>query len=293
MDTRREQYIANGEPRRWSRFIDRHPLVFALLVTIAFIAVLWFTGLIVIETPVVGIVSDSYLVEDLFSYLLMSVVFAGLLLYLGWWRSAGFTPFGEWRLSLRVLWFPLLWVVAYFAVLGLFSDIGYDFSTSNLPVILIAAPTELLVGFEEEVIFRGVILFGLLWAWRDKPRGVLWAVLLSNVLFGLGHAQNAILYEAPAALTASQVCSSFLFGLGMTGLVLATNALWPAIVVHAVTNLSQAFQGIYTIVQDTSDVQASVGFNTPSVVFNIPLAIYGLYVIRRRRRRVTAETSPR
>ncbi len=290
MDVKREQYVANGEPRRWAGFIGRHPLVFTLLMTADFTATLWFTGLI--AAPVVGIFSDSYLVEDLFWYLFMSVVFAGLLLYLGWWRSAGFTPFGEWRLSSRVLWLPVLWAVAYFAVLALLSDIGYDFSASNLPVILIAAPTELLVGFEEEVIFRGVILFGLLWAWREKPRGVLWAVLLSSALFGLMHAQNTILYGSPVDLTASQVCSAFLFGLGMAGLVLATNALWPAVIFHAVTNLSGAFQGLYTIAQDTSDVQSTVGFNTASILFNIPLGIYGLYVIRRRRHRVDTANPP-
>ena len=56
--------------------------------------------------------------------------------------------------------------------------------------ILFFAATMFLIGWTEELIFRGVILNLFLERFSKTKRGILWAVILSGVLFGAVHLTN-------------------------------------------------------------------------------------------------------
>jgi uncharacterized protein len=77
-------------------------------------------------------------------------------------------------------------------------------------------------GICEEVLFRGFVMwYCALWT------GPIGAVVLSAVLFGIGHVYQGV----------RQVPRTALAGLVLAGVVLAAGALWPAMLLHAVMDL--------------------------------------------------------
>jgi len=80
----------------------------------------------------------------------------------------------------------------------------------------------LTAGFCEEVLFRGFVMWYCA-AWT----GPIIAVILSSVLFGIGHVYLGVNHIARTALV----------GLVMAGIVLAGASLWPAIVLHVVIDI--------------------------------------------------------
>lgn len=80
-------------------------------------------------------------------------------------------------------------------------------------------------GLVEELVFRGIVLTGLLIGLAPRPRATFESVLLSSVLFGLPHLHPLIVIFAAV------------FGLAFAHLTIATNTIWPAVAVHVAFDL--------------------------------------------------------
>jgi membrane protease YdiL (CAAX protease family) len=93
---------------------------------------------------------------------------------------------------------------------------------------------ELIVGFSEELAFRGLILQSLF------PKGRIAALFASSLLFGGVHLVN-ILYGSGVGITLLQVLGASVFGFGLGAVVLRTGALWPAMLIHALANSALRF----------------------------------------------------
>jgi membrane protease YdiL (CAAX protease family) len=93
-------------------------------------------------------------------------------------------------------------------------------------LLAVVALTTALVGFSEELMFRGVLLRGL-----GRAGGLFRAMALSAVGFALLHAVN-VLGGSPPAAVAIQVAITFLIGLCWGPLAVKLGALWPLMVVH-------------------------------------------------------------
>lgn len=135
------------------------------------------------------------------------------------WRDLGFvapTPLG----SLKLLWFPALYLVI-FSVMAV--AIGLPASSVMIYVFL----NTLIVGFSEEIMFRGVMFRALLGKLSIWP-----AMILTTVLFGGVHVLNVImtgqLGEAMVQSVAAAM-SGFLF----MALLIRTGSLWVPIIYHA------------------------------------------------------------
>ena len=121
-----------------------------------------------------------------------------------------------------LIWFPLSFY------LGDFVDQWYldappivYFQSGTLlilPNILSLISLCVLAPILEEIVFRGFLLH----RWANKF-GLLRAVLLSSLIFGVGHAD---------------VIASMCFGIGMCVIYLTTQSLLTAIVIHALWNLA-------------------------------------------------------
>jgi hypothetical protein len=111
----------------------------------------------------------------------------------------------------------------------------------------------------EESLWRGAIL-GLL-----RPTGVWRAVLLSSLLFGLGHLANSAL-RGLSLLILAQAFGAAVQGFGLAALRLRTNTVWPLIPLHAL-----------------HDVFLQLG-NLPIPVIQVPIdtifLIYGIVLLR-------------
>lgn len=132
------------------------------------------------------------------------------------WRDLKFVPPHS---LVKVMWFPVLVLLSLSSLMIL----------SGLPsstVILWVAFNTFLVGFSEEVMFRGVLFRALLENMAVWP-----AIITTTILFGAVHSLNgfntgdwsgALLQSVTAAMS----------GLIFIAIVIRTGSIWPAIIYH-------------------------------------------------------------
>ncbi len=192
--------------------------------------------------------------------LLLNAVFAGILIgVMRWWKETGFTAPSQWK-NLRFLIIPLVLLI------GPTLFLQPQFPPLDRAIILVIVT--LLIGFQEEAIFRGALLRTFM------PRGAMQAVLISAALFGLIHA-NSFLVGRDPMFVISQIVASFLGAIGLGALRIRTNTIVPLILLHALNDFLQ--------------FSATGGLEAGEVASYIPIlkivisglmALYGLYLLR-------------
>ncbi len=257
--------------RRPRDFPGRHPILFLLLVYVGTYAAARATGFLVdllaAQVPALERYRDAGQPASLAALMVMSLVPVVVLLRLGWWRDAGFGPPRTWR-SLHLLWLPALYAVAQFVV-----EPPQDLSAVGL--IAFRVPENLLVGFFEEVLCRGVLLYALLRVWQDRRGGAFAAAVVSSLVFGVMHLQNWLISGQSLAGTLVQVTFATFVGIGFAGVLLRTNALWPLALIHGLLDVAaNAFDGWPT------GAGAHSGPTAVAVLYFLPLAVYGLVLLR-------------
>ena len=140
---------------------------------------------------------------------------------LGWWKVVGLNRPAYWR-NLLLLVLPALVVAVLPLALGIAPQQADQFS-----YLLLAY---LLVGFHEEVVYRGIILRLL------RPGGLVQAVALSSLLFGLAHASNLLVRDNPF-LVLAQMVGAAAEGVGFAALRVRTHTLLFLILLHAAQDL--------------------------------------------------------
>jgi len=153
---------------------------------------------------------------------------------------------------------PLLVLPAVLAVLPFFAGVQ-AVETTVLTAILIG---EAATGVFEELWFRGLTLSAL-GDWSPMR-----ATMTVSALFGLSHLAN-IAYGADPAVTAAQVVGAFTFGVGYAALRLRTIALWPLMILHALTDISLAIGNV------TGGMKWGI-----MIVSDTVLLIYGIILLR-------------
>ena len=150
----------------------------------------------------------------------VSVLLAGGITALGWWRDVGFTAFRDWRQTGWIVLPGLLTVLPLVAGIK-----PIDPSTYGLLVAGYA-----LTGFAEETMFRGVLVKLLA---RRSPMMI---ATITAVLFGLVHLSNILIRGNPAVIVA-QAVGAAAFGFGYAAIRQRTNTVIPLIVTHMLTDL--------------------------------------------------------
>jgi membrane protease YdiL (CAAX protease family) len=201
--------------------IEAHPLTSVLVLEVLFEALV-VGGALVLTRLLPGL--PGYSVRGPSQSLILVIVSAAAVLALvavfHWWRLAGFTRPREWR-ELRLYWLPVALLAVPF-VGGV-----RPIAASALGVLVLAYVATAVF---EETLWRGVML-GLL-----RPTGVWRAVLVSSLLFGLGHLGNWAL-RGFSVLVLAQAFGSAVQGVGLAALRLRTGTIWPLIGLHAVHDL--------------------------------------------------------
>jgi membrane protease YdiL (CAAX protease family) len=190
------------------------------------------------------------------------------------WRDVGLDRWAEaegWRLA----WLPMVYVVGGLAVA---TFLGLPPATILLLILL----NTLLVGFSEELMFRGV----LLQAFRHATS--IWlAVFLTSVVFGAVHSLNVFVTgDLRAALIQSS--AAFLSGLVFIALRLRTGSLWPPIIVHALWDFATFTLGAagHSTAHGSMPSEAATPAGASGLVEFLPVllvlpnAIYGLWLLR-------------
>ena len=126
----------------------------------------------------------------------------------------------------------------------------------------------LMVGFLEEIIFRGFLFKAMC---KDSVK---WAIVVSGVTFGMGHIVNLINGSGADLLSnLLQVAYAMAGGVLFAIIFYKTKSLWPCIVTHGILNALSAFA-------DQGNVTVTTEAVTAAVLCAVSLG-YGAYVIKK------------
>jgi len=254
---------------RLSLFADRRPALFVLLLMISWILVVMLFGWFAVA--ILGLSFTSNIVQSI-----ATLAATGCLLIvagkLGWLGKAGFTRLGGWQ-----VWALTLGFLIYLVPVYLYSFFGAAaFDLGNFPPYDEAQTIitrQLVVGFVEESVFRGVLLYALFRVWGKTRRGVFASVLLPGLIFAVLHVLQIFVGNDWASIGVL-VLNSMMDAVWWGAIVLRWKSIWPVVVIHAVTNAVVNMWALTT------------QFRTPAVhsywimaILTIPPFIWGVWIL--------------
>lgn len=182
--------------------------------------------------------------RDLVVEALLAAGVAGLIAALGWWRSTAFST-GHSR-NLRLLILPLA-----LTVLPLLGGVR-NVETSTIGLLVVGYA---LNSIAEDGMFRGIVPRVL------RSRGLLVAVVLSSLLFGLAHFGNIVSRpDQSVAITAAQALGAFTQGIGLVVVRLVMDTIWPVMLVHFLGDLFGQLGGLPIVLSNVIESTAMLVF---------------------------------
>lgn len=124
------------------------------------------------------------------------------------------------------------------AVTTIISNINIDFASVALPSIaqlLLFFSNMFLIGFNEEFLFRGLILNNLFIRFGKTDRALKKAVWISSAFFGFMHVANIFVSSAPTTLM--QMIMAVFGGVLFCGIYLKSKNIWVAVIIHALLDI--------------------------------------------------------
>ena len=217
-------------------------------------AVLWIVAYCALSIPVRGKLGDESP--------LMLAALAALALGSAWfiWKNGLREKYGlhAWPEKTARYWYFLPMIVL--ATGNLWG--GVQLAYSGFAQVF-AVLSMLLIGFVEEVLFRGFLFKALL-----KKDGEKAAIIVSAVTFGIGHIVNLLAGQGNLE-TVIQVLFAIAWGFLFTFAFYKSGSLWPCILVHGLVNAFSKFS------------RESMAMGWVYTGATIVLAVvYGLYLAR-------------
>ena len=189
-------------------------------------AVLWIVVYCVATIPIRGELGD----ESGWMLLALAAIAAGATWFVLRHGLAGKYGLTGWAKDPRRLWwFIPMWVLATGNLWG-----GVRMSYSGAAQ-LFAVLSMLLIGYVEELLFRGFLFRALLKKDGAKP-----AIIISAVTFGIGHIVNMLAGQASLE-TLLQVCFAVAWGFIFTYAYMKGGSLWPCVIVHGLVDAASMF----------------------------------------------------
>ena len=251
---------------------EKRPLVFVLLTLLIW----FFLGAVLVVGS--GALLQVPIVEDVLQMVgTLGATFVLLVLAgrMGWLRSMGIACFGSWRVWLMVIPLLVYMILAY--LYGFFGDVSFDlgvFARSDEARRILVRDG--VVGFVEETLFRGIILYALVRAWGRSKVGLIASVIVQAALFGVLHVLQIV--AGSLLVTALMVMiNSFLSGIWWGVMVLRWESLWPVIVLHSLSNVSVLVKGI-----SSAYIEPATTAYARATLLEIPLLALGVWLLLRK-----------
>jgi membrane protease YdiL (CAAX protease family) len=176
----------------------------------------------------------------------------------------------------------LLWPIGlYIAVFVGAASLNHSFA---FPALAFVAINTAFVGLSEELAFRGV-----LWGAARKAMPFWPGILLVSALFGSVHLLNAFITGALVE-AAIQALNAFLSGFGYLALRIRTRSLVPMMIGHWLWDLSvflNASDATVSAAPGGDPIRLFVG-----AALVAPIALYGLWLLRKPEHRVISDALP-
>ena len=253
--------------KKIKRFILRRPFIFGLLFMLIYslLATVAYPVHFLFPENEAGIVFGDAVVK-----ILVFAVFTLFLWRFGWLKASGLVGKGS-----RKIWLVTCVALLYLGVVELFAFTGNLTITFPDPQLAWANLTlGLGTGLLEETFFRAIVLVAMISAWGHTKQGIVKAIVLSSVLFGMTHLVNLMI--RPWQVVVFQAAVVSLPGIFYAALVLTGRSLWPVILIHALTNAVVDIQ-IITIESFQETTSMWIAFT----IGLIPLMVYSIYIIRK------------
>ena len=177
------------------------------------------------------------------------------------WRRVGFRRLSTVR-DLRFYWVPL------FPVLPVLPAALAALPRTAVADLALLVALAALVGFVEEVVFRGLLLRWLV------PRGLWWAAVVSSLAFGVAHFVNLLVGDDLGA-TLVQVGYASALGFAFAAVALRTGVLWPLVIIHALMDVV----GFLTVAE-TAPTGITGSDVVPPALYAVGFVVYGSLVLR-------------
>lgn len=244
----------------------KFPRLFLALIAVAAWAAITLTAATLQTT------SDTSLQDLVTQHVSWGVAAAALFLLvvarLAGWHDLGFRrPMPT--SSLRLLWLPLLYLV-------LLGGLGLLTGKLDLAGAMVVLINTLMVGFSEELAFRGV-----LWGAARKALAFWPGFLLVSLAFGSVHIFNAVITGELGA-AGVQALNAFMSGVAYLAIRIRTRSIIPIMLIHGIWDFCvfAAGSGADTAIDqpDLLETQLIAG-----VMLVTPLFLYGLWLVRNER----------
>jgi membrane protease YdiL (CAAX protease family) len=254
--------------RTFKLFLIKHPVLSIISLTISWLILIMIFAGIASSLLKKGFGDPIVLFIGHFAGIICVFI---LLWRLGWLKSAGITQFGTYQ-----TWFIAIIGTVYFALASLYSFYGtpsFDFSNLfNLSSSGGIITTQTVVCIDEEMLFRGAVLYILVRSWGNTQKGIFGSIILMSAVFALFHIIWFISSGISLA-TAFLLAEAIIISIWWAALVLKGGSIWPAFLAHFVVNTVVALQGISgKIIQP--DLQVYIKL----LLFSLPLGIIGYWL---------------
>lgn len=215
----------------WTRFWDRGAWWKAILIVAAYLVIYELAGLLV-SGPFAGAIDPQNVFatpQSVFVALTIGLLIGAVVLIAFTASVRWFAPIFA-RQPLPGRWW--MWIFAAIAIIPIVLRlIGIDYGRYAPGVLAVTLSTGLLIGFTEELLYRGIVVRIL----RSAGHRELVVAVISSALFALSHAVNALTGQAIATVGIT-LLYTFGFGILMYLVMRVTgNIVW-AMLVHGFTD---------------------------------------------------------
>ena len=252
-------------------FLTKHPVL-----SIISLAISWLVLIMIFAGIAAGLLNKKLgdTTTLIIGHLVGIICIFILLWRLGWLKGAGITRSGTYQ-----TWLIAIIGTVYFALASLYSFYGkLAFDCSNLFNLSSSGGlilTQTVVCIDEEMLFRGTILYILVRSWGNTQKRKYGSVILMSTIFALFHLVWFI-SSAISLATVFLLAEGIIISIWWAAMVLKGGSIWPAFLAHFVVNTVVALQGISgTIIQPDLLVYIKL------LLFSIPLGIIGFWLTSR------------
>jgi len=261
---------------RWiKKFAQDHIYIFSFIVTFLAMMLLFISYSLLSKTTRL-----NYDLTGILTYLIPFIFIFGVLLILGNINSIKFRKEGIGK-GILFGWLFII-VGVYNFMLSSVNFVKSSISFPSIEKIVFYTLIMFCIGIFEEVLFRGIILNNMLNKWGDNKTGIIKSVVLSSLIFGLGHFVNLVVFPALIIRTISQIVYTSLHGILYAGIYLRSKNIWAVIILHAVFDWLVLISGILRPVDSAiAPVDVSIVSGLIEVIFAIPFAFVGFFLIRK------------
>jgi membrane protease YdiL (CAAX protease family) len=250
---------------KFKNFAVNRPFLFGLvlIVVYAILGALTYPAHFLFPDSEVG-----QLYGDALSKFIIFLCFLLILWRFGWIKASRIN-----RLGNILTWVIVIIILIYKIPLELYAFTG-DFAIKfpNSPLAVANLVYSLQTSLVEETIFRALVLVAMISAWGETKNGQIKAVLLSSLFFGVLHMFN--IFIRPFGVVLFQAIVVSLPGILYAALVLSRKSLWPAIVLHWLTN---AAVNIKLVGNDA--FQETISMWIIYAIILIPIVAYSIFLI--------------